>query len=215
MKTSSVRCLPVTPSRWSDLERLFGVKGACAGCWCMWPRLTGADFRRGKGDGNRRGLKRLVTSGERPGIIAYLGSEPVGWCALAPRAAYTRLERSRTLAPVDREAVWSVPCFFVARGARGKGVTTALLRAALEQAAKRGARIVEGYPYDTGEKRVADAWMWFGHVSAFRRAGFTEVVRRSRTRPIMRRRVAASSRGAKRPAATAARRPARKAAARG
>ena len=25
---------PVTPARWNDLEKLFGPRGACAGCWC-------------------------------------------------------------------------------------------------------------------------------------------------------------------------------------
>ena len=33
---------PATPQRWPDLERLFGPRGACAGCWCMWWRLPRA-----------------------------------------------------------------------------------------------------------------------------------------------------------------------------
>jgi len=184
---ASFRCVPATAARWNDVERLFGPRGACAGCWCMWPRLSSAEFRRGKGQGNRRALRRLVTAGRRPGIIAYRGREPVGWCALAPRADYRRLERSRTLAPVDAEPVWSVPCFFVTREARGAGVTRALLEAAVATAKRSGARIVEGYPYDSGGKRVADAWMWFGPAGTFERAGFKEVARRSKTRPIMRR----------------------------
>ena len=183
---SSVVCRPATPSRWRDVERLFGARGACAGCWCMWPRLTGGEFRRGKGTGNKRALQRLIGSGARPGLIAYRGREPVGWCAVAPRAQYARLERSRVMAPVDDQPVWSVVCFFTSRAARRTGVTTALLRAAVEHAAGRGAGIVEGYPLDGGGKRLADAFAWFGLVSAFRRAGFQEVARRSKTRPIMR-----------------------------
>ena len=31
---------PLTPDRWADLETRFGPRGACAGCWCMWWRLT-------------------------------------------------------------------------------------------------------------------------------------------------------------------------------
>jgi GNAT superfamily N-acetyltransferase len=157
----------------------------------MWPRLTAAEFGRGRGAGNRRALRRLVSAGRTPGLIAYQGDVPVGWCAVAPRGEYRRLERSRTLQPVDDQPVWSVPCFFVAREARGGGVTRVLLAAALRHAARRGARIVEGYPYDSGTRRVADAWMWFGHVSTFRRCGFAEVARRAPTRPIMRRRVRA------------------------
>src|SRR5512144_11194 len=92
-RAATIRCLPATPSRWRDVERLFGPRGACAGCWCMWPRLTGAEFRRGRGAGNRRSLRRLVTEGDTPGLIAYRGREPVGWCGIAPREAYRRLER--------------------------------------------------------------------------------------------------------------------------
>src|SRR5258706_1700387 len=114
----SVTCHPATPSRWPDVERLFGERGACAGCWCMWLRLPSDAFARGRGAGNRRALKRLVSDGARPGIIAYRGGDPVGWCAIAPREQYQRLERSRVMARVDDRPVWSVVCFFVAREAR-------------------------------------------------------------------------------------------------
>ena len=182
----AIRCVPATPSRWRDVERLFGEKGACAGCWCMWPRLAGAEFRRGRGAGNKRALKRLIAANQRPGLIAYRGRDPVGWCAVAPRETYTRLARSKVMAPVDDQPVWSVVCFFVDRAARGAGVTTALLRAAVDHAAKRGARIVEGYPHDAGDTRLADAFAWFGLAASFRSAGFEEVARRSKTRPVMR-----------------------------
>ena len=37
---------PLTPSRWADVEDLFGPeKGANSGCWCMWPRVTSSEFR--------------------------------------------------------------------------------------------------------------------------------------------------------------------------
>ncbi len=152
----------------------------------MWPRLSSAEFARGRGAGNKRALRRLVGSGARPGLIAYRGSAPVGWCAVAPRTVYPRLERSRVMAPVDGQPVWSVVCFYVDRSARGAGVTTALLRAAIEHATRRGARIIEGYPLDPAGKRLADAFAWLGLATSFRRAGFKEVARRSKTRPVMR-----------------------------
>ena len=77
---------PATPERWPDIERLFGPNGACAGCWCMWWRLGRRDFERQKGEGNRAALRRLVESGGVPGLLAYQGGLPVGWCALSPRA---------------------------------------------------------------------------------------------------------------------------------
>ena len=106
---------PLTSDTWSDLADLFGEKGACGGCWCMWWRLTSAEFEKGKGEGNRQALRRLVDAGTVPGLLAFEGKRPIGWCALAPRTELRRLERSRILAPVDDQPVWSIVCFFVAK----------------------------------------------------------------------------------------------------
>jgi GNAT superfamily N-acetyltransferase len=177
---------PLTPARWPDLEKLFGPRGACAGCWCMYPRLTTTEGKT-QGAPNRRAFRALVKQGAAPGLLAYADREPVGWVAIAPRAEYRRFERSRVLAPVDDLPVWSVPCFFVERSARGSGLTVKLLKAACEWAAKHGARIVEGYPVDTKGQRYSATFAFHGTVSTFEDAGFREVERRSPTRPIVRR----------------------------
>jgi GNAT superfamily N-acetyltransferase len=190
---TKLRIVPATPARWPDLETLFGKNGACAGCWCMWWRMKRSVFNEKRGDGTKRALRKLVTDGPPPGLIAYDGRTPVGWCALAPRADYPVLERSRVLAPVDDQPVWSVVCFFVARTHRKKGMTVALLEAAAAHAAKKGARIVEGYPVEPRAGKTADAFAYTGLASAFRKAGFEETLRRSETRPIMRRAVARGS----------------------
>ncbi len=149
-------------------------------------RLTTREWTEGKGKRNRRALKRLVESGARPGILAYRGREVIGWCAVAPRREYTALARSRVLRPVDEEPVWSISCLFVRKADRRTGLSVRLLHAAVEFAGKRGARIVEGYPIEPTMERTPDPFVWTGVPSAFRRAGFTEVARRSRSRPIMR-----------------------------
>jgi GNAT superfamily N-acetyltransferase len=179
---------PATADRWSDIEKLFGPRGACAGCWCMWARLPAGEYNAGLGARNRRALKRMVAAGEPPGILAYVNGEPAGWCAIGPRSGFRRLEKSRVLSPVDDRPVWSVVCFFVARAHRGRGLSVRLLREAAKHAAARGATLVEGYPKES-EKRSADAFVWTGVASTFQRAGFREVARRSPTRPIMRRAV--------------------------
>jgi molybdopterin converting factor subunit 1 len=185
--TPRLRVVPATAERWDDLERLFGPRGACAGCWCMYPRLRGGAFRAGAGEGNRRKLRALVRKGPPPGLLGYLGDEPVAWCALAPREEYPRLEHSRTLARVDELPVWSVVCFFVARAHRRGGLTVAMLERAARWAKRQGARMLEGYPVDPKSGKTADAFAWWGVVDAFRAAGFREVARRSPTHPIMRR----------------------------
>ena len=177
---------PLTPERWPDLEKLFGERGACGGCWCMWWRLKRSQFEKQKGQPNKRALKRIVAAGQVPGLLGYAGAEPIAWCALAPREIYPVLECSRILRRVDERPVWSVVCFFVARPFRRKGVTVELLRAAVRYATKRGARIVEGYPVEPRKGSIPGAFAWTGVASAFRQAGFVEVLRRSETRPIMR-----------------------------
>lgn len=181
---------PLTPARWPAFETLFGPKGACAGCWCMWWRLGAPEFRKLRGSGNRRAFRRVVGEDVPPGILAYADDEAVGWCAIAPREAYPRLDRSRIFKRIDDAPVWSVSCFFVARPYRRRGVTVALLRAALDFARKHGARIVEGYPVEPRKGSLPDPWAWTGFASSFRSAGFVEAVRRSETRPMMRYEVA-------------------------
>lgn len=187
--TPRLRFHPLTPRRWKDLEDLFGERGACGGCWCMWWRLTRKEWERNRGAANKRALKRIVNSGEIPGILAYAGRRPVGWCSIAPRETFPALERSRTLKRIDDQPVWSVCCFFIARPYRRKGVALGLLKAALAYARQEGAEWVEGYPVEPKKGEMPDAFAWTGLASIFRRAGFAEVLRRSKTRPIMRRKV--------------------------
>ena len=180
---------PLTAARWDDFESLFGPRGACGGCWCMWWRLTHAEFEQRKGERNRRAMRRIVSSGEVPGIIGYIGGDPVAWCAVAPRECFPRLERSRILKRLDEEPVWSVVCFFIARPFRKHGLSRSMLEEAVRYAASKGAEVVEGYPVEPAKGATADVFAYTGLASVFRSAGFTEAARRSATRPIMRRRV--------------------------
>ena len=151
----------------------------------MWWKLGRKEFEANKGEGNKKLQKKIVSSGTVPGIIVYADNEPAGWCAIEPRSAYPKLENSRILKPVDGKPVWSIVCFFVSKKFRRKGLTVELLKEAVRYASKKGAVIVEGYPVETEETRP-DAFIYHGTASAFLKAGFKEVARRSDTRPIMR-----------------------------
>lgn len=188
MARPGLEIVPLTPERWAQVDELFGPRGACAGCWCQYWKLPRSEFEARKGAANRRAFRGQVRRGPVPGLLALRAGRPIGWCAVAPRGDYPALERSHVLAPVDARAVWSVSCLFVSRGDRGCGVSVALLRAAVDHVRACGGRIVEGYPVEP-RGRTADAFVWTGLASAFRRAGFREVARRSPTRPIMRRAV--------------------------
>ena len=182
----SLTIKPLTPRRWADFETLFGERGACAGCWCMFWKLPNNEFESLAYDGTKAAQRSIVESGHTPGLLAYAGKEPVGWIAVEPRSEYPRLARSRVLKPVDEEPVWSITCFFTRRDYRGKGVTVALLRCCIGYVKKRGGRIVEGYPIEPRAGKLPAAFAYTGLASAFREAGFAEVARRSETRPIFR-----------------------------
>ena len=183
--TISLSVRPLTQKLWTDFEELFGPHGACGGCWCMFWKLRGKAFEEAAGEDARQMQKTIVDSGEVPGLIAYAKGMPVGWIAVEPRSAYPKLAYSRALKPVDDQPVWSVTCFFVAKGYRRKGVTVELLKAAVEYVRKKGGRIVEGYPVDT-QKDMPAPFIYTGTAPAYQRAGFKEVARRSPTRPVFR-----------------------------
>jgi len=176
----------LTPDRWDDFEQLFGAKGAYGGCWCMWWRLTRAQFERQQGEQNRRAMKEIVDSGRVPGIIGYLGERSVAWCSVAPRSEYGALNRSRVLKPIDDRPVWSIVCFFVAREHRGHGALVELIRGAVRHAFDHGATILEAYPTVPSNDNVPPVSSYMGFPDVFASAGFVEVARPSRSKRIMR-----------------------------
>lgn len=186
IQSPTLKVLPLTLERWEDFEQLFGPRGACAGCWCMFWRLSRAVFDQQKGEGNKEAMKRLVSAGVIPGLLGYQGNNVVAWCSVAPRPEYPALKRSRNLQPVDDEQVWSISCLFVAKGNRKQGLSVALLQSVIEHVRQQGGRIVEGYPVEPKAGEMPAAFVWTGLASAFLQAGFREVARRSETRPIMR-----------------------------
>lgn len=152
----------------------------------MWFRISSSEFRARHGESNRRALRALVNQPVAPGVIAYLGGEPVGWCAVAPRDQYPRILRSRTLAPVDARPTWAVTCFYITPKLRRAGLGRPLLEAAVRHARAHGARLIEGYAIDPVTRAVTNNEAYHGLVSTFRACGFREVERRSPNRPIMR-----------------------------
>jgi GNAT superfamily N-acetyltransferase len=176
---------PLTSSLFADFEQLFGPRGACGGCWCMFWKLRGKAFDENTGDPARQMQKSYVETGAIPGLLAFRGEEPIGWIAVEPRSAYPKLAHSRVLKPVDDAEVWSVACFFVAKQARRQGLTVELLKVAVDYVRGRGGEILEGYPVDA-RKDMPAPFIFTGTAAAFHEAGFVEVARRSEKRPIMR-----------------------------
>jgi GNAT superfamily N-acetyltransferase len=183
---------PLTPDRFADLAALFEEGGDPKWCWCTYFRVRGRDWSNSTAAGNQADLARLAEREDAaPGLVAYRDGRATGWVSLGPREDYERLAFSKILAPVDDSPVWSIVCFVVSRRARGQGVASALLDAAIAYARAHGATTLEAYPVDTTDGRVRAASAYNGPLSMFERAGFQVVERRqwnatTPVRPIVR-----------------------------
>lgn len=183
-------CHPLTPDRWPDLERLFGPeRGAVAGCWCLWFRLTRREWDAAGRDGRKRAFRMLVERGPPPGVLGYLGGEPVAWVAVAPRREQPVIERSRITGALDDRQAFAITCFYLAPRARRRGLMRPLIAEAVGLARHQGARLVEAYPTDPAPGSRATGFR--GLLRPFLDAGFVEVARRSPIRPILRLELAA------------------------
>lgn len=179
---------PLTKDRWQDFESLFGPKGAYGGCWCMWWRTTRSQFEKQQGGGNRASMKNLVNAGTVPGILLYKDKKPVAWCSVAPRRQFASLNRSPVLKPLDDAPVWSIVCFYVAKGHRKQGILEELIRAAINYVREAGGRIVEAYPTLPKQDgaRLPPVSSFMGMPSVFERVGFVACGHPSKSKVIMR-----------------------------
>ena len=173
---------PLTPDLWPALTDLFGKNGACYGCWCMYWRIGNA-YRKQPRSENKAAFRRVVKLGPPPGLLAFDDDLSVAWCQLTPRDSLPWLDRTWRLKRVDDVPVWSISCFYVRKGYRRRGITSALIAAALRMAKIAGAPALEAYPLDA---RLTPSASGTGYVSTFARAGFKIVCRRTAPRPIMR-----------------------------
>jgi ribosomal protein S18 acetylase RimI-like enzyme len=145
----------------------------------------GSAYQKTPRETNKANFHSVVRRGPPPGLLAFDGELAVGWCQLTPRKNLPALSRTRLLAPVDDKPVWSISCFYVRRGYRKQGITSALITAAVKRARRAKAAALEAYPLDTAEKKSISSF-YTGRASTFRRAGFKVVARRVPHRPMMR-----------------------------
>ncbi len=173
---------------WPIVKELFGEKGACGGCWCMWWRVEkgGKLWESVKGKKNRDSFKRLIKAKEVHAVLALSGGKPVGWCSFGPRRTFPRLETVRALRRDWSQDTWSIVCFYIIPRWRRHGIATRLLKAATAKAFELGAREVEGYPVVPKKppKRVPAAFAWTGVPNLFERVGYQELLRTGVSRPI-------------------------------
>lgn len=191
-----LRIVPANEARWDDVQAVFGSAATPSRCWCQRFRMQPGESWATVGPEELAfRLRRQTdcghpTADETSGLVAFLGPEPVGWCAVDRRSEHARLLRNNRVPWVDRdedktdESVWAATCFVTRTGFRRRSVASALARATVDFAKQRGARAVEGYPMTTKATILEE--LHVGTVEMFSAAGFVEVSRPSLRRVVMR-----------------------------
>jgi GNAT superfamily N-acetyltransferase len=196
--TAPITVVPAHEASWEDLRAIFGNRGYAAYCQCQKYKMRSwAEWKSLQVSGRMQRLEAETNCGipnarTTSGLVAYLDAEPVGWCAVEPRTAYPRLLRTpvpwkgRDENKTD-DGVWAVICFATRAGFRRRGVTRALVRAAVDFARQRGARSIEGYPMITEPgQEVTWGELNVGSRNIFADAGFQEVSHPTLRRVVMR-----------------------------
>jgi GNAT superfamily N-acetyltransferase len=193
---AAISVVPANEVAREDIEAVFGTRGPAPRCWCQRYKLAPREsFGRFPAEERADRLRRQTECGHpesetTSGLVAYLDGEPVGWCAVEPRPAYTGLVRNNRVPWEGRaedkadESVWAVTCLFTRAGFRKRGVSRALARAAVDFARDRGARAIEGYPMTSKNAILEELHVGTGAV--FAGAGFAEVSRPTLRRAVMR-----------------------------
>jgi len=170
---------PVTTANWADFETLFQSPGGPKSCWCMVWRATAEEGRGTGGKVRHQQMQKRVIGGVPVGLLAYADDLPVAWVSIAPRDTYRRLNGPEAQAG---ENIWSLACMFAPRKLRGQGIANRLIEAAVAEARRNGATVLEAYPVAPD----APSYRFMGFVPAFERAGFAEIGRIGTRRHLMR-----------------------------
>jgi GNAT superfamily N-acetyltransferase len=196
--TDGIRVVPANEASCEDIQTVFGRRGTAAVCQCQRYKLAPKESFGSFPIEERQARLREQThcgdpsSSTTSGLIAYLGNDPVGWCAVEPRPAYGGLLRvyrtpweGRNEDRAD-EGVWAVTCVFVRAGFRKRGIAYSLAEAAVAHARGRGARALEAYPMRTEAGEITWDEIHVGAQSIYADAGMREVSRPGVRRAVMR-----------------------------
>lgn len=167
---------PIDSTNWSDYEELMQSKGAPHNCWCTaWVKVE-AQHKKAEKSEKKATMKQRMENGIPIGLLAYVDDEPIGWCAVAPRASYNPLGGDET-----KQNVWSIVCFFIKRQYRGQGLSHLFLAEATEYAQQNGAEYVEGYPVAND----SPSYRFMGFVPTFEKAKFEFIKNAGSRRHVM------------------------------
>jgi GNAT superfamily N-acetyltransferase len=159
-QTLEIEVRELRPELLQDYLRLFDEAFSdfpqWADCYCGFYDTPGSDWDMTTGPEHRAARSTLIRAGKAQGLLAYIDGRPVGWCNAQPRASFVNMRSYRVALTEPGEPVGSIMCFVVSPDYRGRGVCTALLRAACDKFRRDGLQIAEGYPTTSPQKRFGE-----------------------------------------------------------
>ncbi|HKE41298.1 MAG TPA: hypothetical protein VKG21_15770 [Casimicrobiaceae bacterium] len=182
---SDLTVKPLSPAlvddflRFFDHERgpAFADNPQWAKCYCHYyevPRVI--DWASMTAEQNRVAMRSRIEVGEAEGFLAFDGADVVGWMNAQPRHklphCFDRLGVKPTLLPCAESQAAVVVCFVIAPQRRLSGVARTLLRAGLASLSARGIKLVDAFPFKSGESKLA-ADHYHGPLSLFLAEGFS------------------------------------------
>lgn len=87
----SITVVPANEASWEDLQAVLGTRGPASRCQCQRFKLErGESFAAFPVEERAHRLRQQTDcghpgAGTTSGLVAHLGGEPAGWCAVEPR----------------------------------------------------------------------------------------------------------------------------------
>ena len=199
--TAAIDVERLTPARRDDFLRFFDhERGPAfadnpewAKCYCHFYHVPKAiAWNSLDGFANRTAMTARIEAAEMDGFLAYSADEVVGWLNAQPIMrlphCFARMGIAAPPREVAPESAAAIVCFVVAPRWRHRGVARSLLAGALASFEARGIRVVDAFPFKSGESTAATDH-YHGPLSLFRDAGF-EVLAEHKNLTVMRKRFA-------------------------
>jgi GNAT superfamily N-acetyltransferase len=168
----NITYLTATAENWSDIEDLFSTSEECNNCWCMNHRLPPDQVI--VGEAARTSLKASISSGIAKSILAFSDKKCIGWCAVDSTANQPGHDYCFESPENVSKDIWSIHCIYIHPGFRGMGISTNLLKHAVELAKNEGAIEVLAFPIpeETRHKFPLHDAEFSGRLSSYLKLGF-------------------------------------------
>ncbi len=122
--------------------------------------------------------ERLVREDRAHAALVFDGDDAVGWCQFGRCDELPNVKNRKNYeADLDLLPDWRLPCFFVGKGNRKRGVARLALAGALDMIEAMGGGVVEAYPFDTESQKMSSSFLHAGTVKMFQDQGFSLIRR--------------------------------------